>query len=121
MNLPLTSPDIVANPQLLRTRRFFITFSHLETPSPLGRSDISGDLTVFFSINGPLRAVEGTEERTESHVDLTRHCRKSAVAMRKDLHRVYLTWKHPRRSIEVTFQMTDIFLNKRALARVQRD
>jgi hypothetical protein len=63
-----------------------------------------------------LRAVKGTEERDESPVDLSRHCEKSGVAMSKVLHRVYLTWKHPRRSIEVTFQMTDFFLNKRALA-----
>jgi hypothetical protein len=35
-------------------------FIPLETPTPLDRGDISGDLTVFFSINGPLRAVKGT-------------------------------------------------------------
>jgi hypothetical protein len=57
-------------------------------------------------MNGPLRAVKGTEERNESNVDLTRHCGESAVAMNKVLHRVYLTWKHPRRWIEVIFQVT---------------
>ena len=57
----------------------------------MDRGDISGDLSDFSSINGPLRAVKGTEERDESHVDLTRYCGKSAVAMNKVLHRVYLT------------------------------
>jgi hypothetical protein len=65
--------------------------SHLEAPTPLDRGDISGDLTDFSSINGPLRAVKGTEERDESHVDLTRHCGNFAVTMNKVLHRVYLT------------------------------
>jgi hypothetical protein len=80
--------------------------SHLEEPTPLDRGDISGDLTDFSSINWPLRAVKGTEERDESYVVLTRHCGKSAVAMNKDIHRVYLTWKHPRRWIEVIFPVT---------------
>jgi hypothetical protein len=65
--------------------------SHLKAPTPLDRGDISGDLTEFSSINGPLRAVKVTEERDESHVDLTRHCGKSAVAVNKVIHRVYLT------------------------------
>jgi hypothetical protein len=63
-------------------------------------------LTDFSSINGPLRAVKGTEERDESHVNLTRHDGKSAVTMNKVLQRVHLTWKHPRRWIEVLFQVT---------------
>jgi len=79
---------------------------HLEAPTPLGRGDISGDSTDFSSINGPLRAVKVTEERDESHFSLTRHCVKSGVAMNKVIHRVYLTWKHPRRWIEVMFQVT---------------
>jgi hypothetical protein len=46
-------------------------------------------LTDFSSINGPLRAVKGTEERVETHADLTRHCGKSAVTtMNTVLHRV---------------------------------
>ena len=68
--------------------------------------NISGDLTDFSSINGALRAVKGTEERDESHVNLTRHCGKSAVTMNKVIHRVYLTWKRPRRWIEVIFPVT---------------
>jgi len=80
--------------------------SHLEAPTPLDRGDISCDLTDFSSINGPLRAVKGTEERDESHVHLTRHCGKSAVTMNKVIHRVYLTWKRPRRWIEVIFSVT---------------
>jgi hypothetical protein len=66
-------------------------FIPLETPTPLDRVDVSGDLTIFFSINGPLRVVKGTEERNDSHVDLARHYGKSAVAMKKVIHRVYLT------------------------------
>jgi hypothetical protein len=38
-----------------------------------------------------LRAVKGTEDRDESNVDLTRNCGKSAVAVNKVIHRVYLT------------------------------
>jgi hypothetical protein len=80
--------------------------SHLEAPTPLDRGDISGDLTDFSSINGPFHAVKGTEERNESNVDLTRHCGKSAASKNKVIHRVYLTWKHPRRWIEEIFQVT---------------
>jgi hypothetical protein len=57
-------------------------------------------------MNGLLRAVKENEERHESHIDLTRHCGKSPVTMNKVLHRVYLTWKHPRRWIEVIFPVT---------------
>jgi len=42
-------------------------------------------------MNGPLRAVKGTEERDESHVDLNRRCGKSAVTISKVIHLVYLT------------------------------
>ena len=73
---------------------------------PLDRGNIFGDLADFSSINGPLRAVKGTEERDESHVNLTRHCGKSPATMNKVLHRVYLTWKHPCRWIEVIFPVT---------------
>jgi len=55
--------------------------SHLKAPTPLDRGDISGELTYFSSINGPLRAVKGTEEREESHIDLTRRSGKFAVAI----------------------------------------
>jgi hypothetical protein len=58
---------------------------------PLNRGDISGDLTYFSLIHRPLSVVEGTEERDESHVDLTRRCGKSAVTISKVLHLVYLT------------------------------
>jgi hypothetical protein len=80
--------------------------SNLEAPKPLDQVDFSGDLTDFTSINGPLRAVKRTEERDESHVDLARHCGKSAVEMHMVIHRVYLTWKHPCRWIEVIFPVT---------------
>jgi hypothetical protein len=62
--------------------------THLEAPAPLDRGDISGDFTDLPKINGPLRAVKGTEERDESHVNLTRYFGKSAVTMNKVLHRV---------------------------------
>jgi hypothetical protein len=81
-------------------------FIPLETPTPLDRVDISGDLTDFSLINGPLCAVKGIEEYGESHDDLARHCGKSAVAMNKVFYRVYLTWKHPRRWIELIFPVT---------------
>jgi hypothetical protein len=59
----------------------------MKAPTLLDRGDISGDLTDFFSINRPLRAVKGTEERDESHVYLLRRCGKSAVTMNKGFHR----------------------------------
>jgi hypothetical protein len=92
--------------RIYNEQAYLSRLSHLEAPTPLDRGDISGDLTDFSSINGLLRAVIGTEERDESHVDLNRHCGKSAVTMNKVIHRVYLTWKHPRRRIEVIFQVT---------------
>jgi hypothetical protein len=85
---------------------YSLRLSKQKAPTPLYRGDISGDLTDFSSINGPLRAVKGTEERDESNIDLTRHCGKSAVTMSKLIHRVYLTRKHPRRWIEVIFPVT---------------
>jgi hypothetical protein len=85
---------------------YFSRLSHLEAPTPLNRGDISGDLTDFSSINGPLRAVKGTEECDKLNVDLNQHCGKSTVAMHKVIHRVYHTWKHLRRWIEVMFQVT---------------
>ena len=53
-----------------------------------------------------MHAVKGTEERDELHVNLTLHCGKSRATMNKVLHRVYITWKHPRRWIEVIFPVT---------------
>jgi hypothetical protein len=44
---------------------------------PLDRGGISGDLTDFSSTNVALRAVKGTEEANEMHLDLTRHCCES--------------------------------------------
>jgi hypothetical protein len=79
----------------------------LEALTPLDRGGISGDLTDFSFTNGVVRAVKGTEEGNESHVDLARHSGTSSVTMSTVLHWVYLTWKQPRRcSIEVVFQVT---------------
>ena len=80
MNRTLTSPSIVASPSLQRS--FFIALlrlAHLEAPTPLHRGEISGDLTDFSSTNGALRAVKGTQEGDELHVDLTWHCGKTLV------------------------------------------
>jgi hypothetical protein len=80
--------------------------SHLEAPTPLDRGGISGDLTDFSSTNMALRAAKGTEEANELHVELNRHCGESPVTTKAVSHRFYLTWKHPRRWIEVVFQVT---------------
>jgi hypothetical protein len=105
MNRTLTSPDIEAS-RSCNEQGYSSRLSHLEAPTPLDRGDVSGDLSDFSSMNGPLRAVKGTEERDESHFSLTRHCCESAIAMNKVLHRVYLTWMQPRRWVEVIFQVT---------------
>ena len=108
MNRTLTSPSIVASPSLQRAYFFIalLRLAHLEAPTPLHRGESSGDLTDFSSTNGALRAVKGTQEGDESQVDLTRHCGKFFVTTSVVLHRVWLTWKHPRRCIEVRFQVT---------------
>jgi hypothetical protein len=62
--------------------------SHLEAPAPQDRGGILGDLTNFSSINGPLRAVKGIEERDESIFDLTQRCDNYGVIKSKVLHRV---------------------------------
>ena len=50
--------------------------------------DISGQSPRFSSAYTALRAVKGTEEYDESHVDLTQHCGKSPVTMSTVLQRV---------------------------------
>ena len=47
-----------------------------------------------------------TQEHNEPHVDFTRQCGKSPVTTSAVLHCVYLAWKHPRRRIEVAFQVS---------------
>jgi hypothetical protein len=56
--------------------------------------------------NGPLRAVKGTEERDESQIKLAKDCAMSTDTFNTVIHRVYLTWKHPHRWIEVIFPVT---------------
>jgi len=69
-----------------------------------------------------LRAVKGTEDLDASHDDLIRYYGKSAVTMNKVIHRVYLTWKHPRRWIEVKFPVTKLTIpQKRNPTCSQRD
>ena len=60
----------------------------------------------FSTTNTALRAVKETEEHDESHIDFTRHCGKSPVTTSAVLHCVYLAWKHLRRQIKVTFQVS---------------
>ena len=79
--------------------------SCLEAPTLPDRGDISGNLTDFSTTNTALRAVKETEEHNEVHVDFARQSNKSPVTMSAVFHCVYLAWKHPRRRIEVTFQV----------------
>jgi hypothetical protein len=67
--------------------------------------DTPNDLTDFSSING---AVKGTEERDEPQIFLTWHDGGSSVVTNKVIYFVYLTWKHPRRWIEVIFLVTSL-------------
>ena len=57
----------------------------------------------FSSTNGALRAVKGTEEGDESHVDLTQHCVKSIDTLSVVLHHVWLTWKYRRRWLNLCY------------------
>ena len=50
--------------------------------------------------------VKETEKLDELHVDFARQCGKSPVTTSAVLHCVYLAWMHPRRRIEVTFQVS---------------
>ena len=84
-----------------------LRITHLEAPTPLDRGGISGDFTGFFFTNRALRAVKGTKKGNASHVGLTWHCGKSLVTTSAVLRRVQLTWKHPRRKIEVVFQVIE--------------
>ena len=87
MNRTLTSPDIVVSPHSQRAQ-FSIAF------------------ILPGSTNTALRAVKEAKEHDESHVDFTRHFGKSPIAVSALLHCVYLAWKHLRRRIEVTFQVS---------------
>jgi hypothetical protein len=69
MNRTLTSPDIVTSSKSQSNKfihRVYLTWKH---PRRWDRDDISGYLTDLSSINGPLRAVKGTEERNESQFE----------------------------------------------------
>ena len=103
MNRTSTLSNFVVSSPLERTQ-FFIAWMHV--PTQMDRGGISGDLTDFSSTYTALRAVKGTEKGNESRDDLTRQCGKSPVTTNTVLHRVQLTWMHPRRWIEVVFQVT---------------
>ena len=68
-----------------------------------------------------MSAVKGPENSNKLHVDLTRQCGNALVTKNTVLHRVRLTWKHPRRGIEVVFQVTlpFFFSTNRALRAVK--
>jgi hypothetical protein len=83
----------------------------LKAPTPLDLGYISGDLADFSSINRPLRAVKGTEERDKLLVYLNRRFDKSVNTMNKVIHLVYLT-----KSTHAAGLRIKLFLNKRALA-----
>ena len=70
------------------------------------RGDISGQSTRLSTTNTALRTVKETKEGNDSPLDLLRQCAMSPVTMSAVLHCVYLTWKHPRRRIKVTFQVS---------------
>ena len=76
------------------------------THAARSRCDISGQSTRFFTTNTALRAVKEAKEHDESHVDFARQIGKSPLTASAVLHCVYLAWKHPRRRIEVTFQVS---------------
>ena len=107
MNRTVTSPGIVASPPLQRTQFFIAYNSPGSTHTPLDRGGISDDLTGFFSTNRALRAVKGTQKGNASYVGLTWHCGKSLVTTSPVFRRVQLTWKHPRRKIEVVYQVIE--------------
>ena len=73
--------------------RFFLTWKSHAAGSRCG--DISSESTDFSSINGPLRAVKGTEERDESHVDFTLLFGKSAIATSKVTHHYFTHLEAP--------------------------
>jgi hypothetical protein len=87
---------------------YSLCLSHLEAATPLNRGDISVDLTNFSSINELLRAVKGTEERGEPHVDFIRHFGKSAFSMNKVICRVYVTWNHSQCRIQRLFSQASL-------------
>jgi len=87
MNRTLTSLKVFR----YNERSSLSRLTHLEALTPLHRGEISGDLTELSSTNGALRAVKGTQEGDESHVDLTWHCSKSTVTTNTVFHRVRLT------------------------------
>jgi hypothetical protein len=79
-------------------------------------------LTDISSTNGAFNSFKGTEEGNESHVDLTQHYSEPTDSTNTFFHRVYLTWKHPRRWIELVFQcdLTDFSSTNGAFSSFKR-
>ena len=107
MNRTLTSLDSEVSPQSQRAQ-FSIAFILPGSTHAAGsdQGEISGQSTRFSTTNTALRAVKEAEEHDESMVDFIRLCVKSPVTASAVLHCVHLTWKHPRRRIEVSFQIS---------------
>ena len=84
----------------------YYSYSYIVVLKKLNMDRFSGQSTRFSTTNTALRAVKETQEHDESHVDFTRQCGKSPVTTSAVLHCVYLAWKHPRRRIKVTFQVS---------------
>jgi len=83
-----------------------LCLTHLEALTPLDLGEISGGLTDFSSENVALRSVIGTEEGDALHVDLPSIAACPALQRKQFFIWICLTWKHPRRWIEVIFQVT---------------
>ena len=105
MNGRSTSLHIVTSPSLQRAQFSFAFIAPGSTTS-LYRDDISGDSNQLFVTKVALFATKAFKECDESHDDLTRPCGEFLFATSAALRRVYRTWMHPRRWIEVTFQVT---------------
>ena len=111
MNRTPTSPDSVVTPPLQRAKFSIPYISHLEAPTPLYRGGISDHLDrLFLHISYMGRCVRS--KSTKSAMNRTSTSPGSVIspllqrALILVLHPVYLTWKHPRRLIEVEFQIT---------------
>ena len=109
LHINLKSTTIYNHISLRMRQPFFLSlryYSYIVVLKKLNMDHFSGQSTRFSTTNTALRAVKETQEHDESHVDFTRQCGKSPVTTSAVLHCVYLAWKHPRRRIEVAFQVS---------------
>ena len=109
LHINLKSTTIYNHISLRMRQPFFLSlryYSYIVVLKKLNMDRFTGQSTRFSTTNTALRAVKETQEHDESHVDFTRQCGKSPVTTSAVLHCVYLAWKHPRRRIEVAFQVS---------------